>query len=140
MRTILLALVLIGSSAFAAEDHIDINGFHLGMRNKAFLDHLLEFSSHSWQHKPKLMLGDVPLSAPFNNHGCKNQAGCSLFLTGTVDWFSFRFDAASFEAVKAAIVARYPETACDANKCVYQTSSETLTVTPGELSLISNAT
>jgi hypothetical protein len=132
MRNLILALLLIFSSASAfAEDHIDIHGFHVGMSNKEYFHHVIEISRQYGHFKVEF--GGVVLKLPFNNHGCKNQAGCSLFFTGTVDWFQFNFDAKQFEQVKTAVVAQYPDTVCAGDACTYETAAEKLTLTAGNI-------
>jgi hypothetical protein len=132
-KLLFLVLALSSASAFAY-DQIDIKGFHLGMRDKAFLDHVGDFRilQHyaPWVHntKPSLTIGGTTITH-IPQHGCKVQAGCSLLLTGEVDWFSFKLNDGQFEAVKAAVLEKYPGTVCMVDSCVYQTATEKLTLT-----------
>jgi hypothetical protein len=98
------------------------------MRHSAFLDHIGDFSYYSWQHsKPKLELGGVPMKVKMSSVGCNNQAGCSLFNSGTLDRYGFKFDSAGYEDVKAAVQAMFPLT-CNGDRCTYEQGAELLTL------------
>ena len=135
MKIVFALLLMIFAGSALADDHIDIQGFHVGMRNKAFLDHILEFSIHRTflnKNKPALMIGSVEIHhAP--GHGCAHQAGCSLFLTGSVDQFWIKFEPGEFDSIKAAIINQYPATVCAADVCTYTTQTERLTLTRDQI-------
>jgi hypothetical protein len=139
----LLTLILLLTSSFAmAADQIDIKGFHLGMTFHQFINHISDFTWYEhhvpWAHGPRFTIGGVPVKV--RNPGCKHQMGCALIGVGTIDWFGFKFDASGYDAVKAAVMEKYPETKCDADKCVYITATERLTVEPGVLTVEVNDT
>jgi hypothetical protein len=128
MKTLFLTLLMISSAPAFAEDHISIDGFEIGMRHSAFLNHIGDFSYYSWQHsKPKLELGGVPMKVKMGSVGCNNQAGCSLFNTGTIDRYGFKFDGARYEDVKTAVEQMFPMT-CSGDTCTYEKGTELLTL------------
>ena len=137
MKTLLLTLLMLVSTSALADEHIDIQGFHVGMRNIDFLSHIGDFAIHRTflnKNKPALVLGGAEIHHT-PGHGCKNQAGCSLLGQGTVDYMEFKFDAGQFDQIKAMVLEKYPEAKCDDSGCTYQTASEKLILESDELSV-----
>jgi hypothetical protein len=101
----LVACCLLGSVA-AADDHLEIKGFHVGMTSLELRSHKADFC---YDH-----LGcDISRKTPFTVGGVKGR-----FLHATYDSdaivnsIEFTFDSLRFANLKAALLDKYPGTKC----------------------------
>ena len=126
----IFATSILLSQSFAADEHLEIKGFHAGMKRYELSGHLTDFCFKErcvLSRKTAFTVGGVKgrfLTATYNSDG-------------EADLIEFGFDSLKFSQLQAALTEKYPQAACKNSEvitrlglrvpqvvCRYETASE----------------